>query len=345
VPYEYVRWWIPAPGEDESIRSIVGRAAHRYRYIGSYGDRLVAHPSAPRERIPSLEGCGAEDILALADRLSIRSRELFAHRQVDSPDLIIETMRAAYCPRCWAQADRQGLPRTFRRTCQSIFALSCPVHPTVPLRQAMIQARDSSPSEKEMPSKLTPRARRFLTWVDGFTATLAVCLFKGAAWPTHWCGDPNAAKVLLSACVTNLTDCRGYALIHNAMVPLHLFSWVRRPAGRLEPLAGDPWTAVRELADPEVRRLAFWLMGWLTVSDMPIDLWPDGFAGRMAYSSICTFRERPLPTRYARAATAILDQAVTRRERQRLALEEGGAIEWGESASAWKEPLRPRTPK
>jgi hypothetical protein len=151
--------------------------------------------------------------------------------------------------------------------------------------------------------------------------------------------------VLLAACVTNLTQSRDYSLLHNVMVPLHLTAWLERPTGRLDPLRGDAWTALREIVDPTQRRLALWFLGWLTVSDMPIDLWPEPYAGRITYSSICVFREQAMPKRWAQVAVTILDQAVLRREQQRLAWEKSGAVPWHGCPSLWKEPAQPCQPR
>lgn len=339
---KYTRWWIAAPGEDESIRSVVGRACEQYRWVGSFGDRLTQRRCTMPER-RSLENCGARDIRALADRLGMAPRTLFAHRTVDEAGFVCAPGYGVYCPRCWQCADRGGRPRTFRRACQSLFQLSCPVHPTVPLRQAILTLRQRQPVGNER--RPTARARECLEWVDHFAARLRACLFDRAPWPAHWCGDANAAKVLLSACVSNLTDTRGYSLLHNVMVPVHLSMWLARPSGRLEPLRGDAWSALREILDPKARRLAFWFIGWLTVSDMPIDLWPEPYAGQIAYSSVHVFQERALPKRWAQAALGILDAAVLQRERQRLAWEQSGTIPWGGGRSVWKKPVRPRRPR
>jgi hypothetical protein len=180
--------------------------------------------------------------------------------------------------------------------------------------------------------------------VDQFAAMLGDCLFHRAPWPAHWCGDPNAAKILLSVSVSNLTQMRDYALIHSLLVPLHLRPWLERPRNPINPFKGDPWAAVRELIDPRTRRLLFWFMGWLTVSNMPIDLWPDPVAGHMASSLIFTVGELTQPTRYAAIAMNILKDAVLRREWQRIDWERHGQIVWGKDPSLWKEPIRPRVP-
>lgn len=335
------RWLIAAPGEDESIRSVVGRAGEQYRWLGSFDERLT-QPLGATSEYRSLDSCGARDIRMLADRLGMAPRMLFAHRTANEVELAIAPIHAIYCPRCWQQADRSGRPRTFRRACQSLFQLSCPIHPSVPLRQTLLRLRRYHVVDHER--RPTARARECLRWVDHFAATLRACLFDCAPWPTHWCGDANAAKVLLGACVSNLTTRRGYSLLHNVMVPLHLGPWLARPTGRIEPLRGDGWSALRETIDPRTRRLAFWFMGWLTVSDMPIDLWPEPYAGQVAYSSVHVFRERVLPKRWAQASLAILDAAVLRRERQRLAWEQNATTPWPSGVSVWKTPVKPRRP-
>ena len=218
------------------------------------------------------------------------------------------------------------------------------MHPKVPLQLAAMTSGWRSHKLVES-SPPTPGARRLLAWVDRFALALGTCLFKRAPWPAHWSGSPNAAKVLLSACVTNLSTLRGYTPIHNLMIPLHLIPWVSRPPGRTERLAGDPWMAVRYLIDPAVRRLALWFVGWLTVSDTPIDLWPEAFNGRIGYDFGRILRETAMSTQYAQAAMRILDEAICHREHDRIGFVEGRSPTWGKRTWAWNLPRRPRPPR
>lgn len=337
---EPYRWFIPGPGEDETIRSIVGRAKARYRHLGTYDDRLVAYPGA----MPSLDSCSANDILDLAHRLDTCPRALFALRQPFEEDLVFHPRSGVSCPQCWIEADHAGAPRTFRRGCQSVFQLSCPVHPDVPLRAAWMTTTGRSYKITEL-APPTPSARRLLTWVDRFAHALGACFFKRAPWPAHWSGGPTAAKLLLSACATNLGRARGYMPIHSVMIPLHLLPWVSRPPGRTDQLVGDPWMAMRYLIDPAVRRLAFWFTGWLTVSDMPIDLWPEGFNGEIGFDVGRILREQAMRSRHAQAVTRILDEAICHRVHDRYSFTEGRRFPVKKRTWAWKLPRRLRPPK
>lgn len=124
------RWTIPGPGPDESVASIIERADRYYngKLLG-LGRVLDARPSSAGkgDDIAPLS-LSMTDVWSVAKRIDVPAGKLFAHRVPLGPEWLDPLQRRAFCAGCWAEDDRRGRPRAFRRTWAGIWCLSCPVH-------------------------------------------------------------------------------------------------------------------------------------------------------------------------------------------------------------------------
>ena len=267
------RWWIAAPGIDESLRSLVERADRLY---GMPQDDVRAwQDRGARLGDPTLDAPNVSELIRLARMLDIPARVLYEHRLEDGPHLLVQDERRAYCPQCLNEDRVAGRPRAFRRAWARIFAVSCSEH-KIALQWA--EPRLAAIADGELRPGLGPvtqRDKTVLALIDCFARTLEACLWLGAPWPGDWRGSPQAARACLIRCLSNLTG--GLALppvaqlwIQPSLLPFIAFSQRKIPA-----LRGAPWDAVRRVGRPAWRRAAFWLTAWEVIPGLPMQLKPE----------------------------------------------------------------------
>lgn len=271
-----VRWWIPGPGPDESLRSVVERADQKYG-----GEReglrqeLVPRATPLDITASGLDTLTARELQHLGHTIGVAPRALFAHRLPDHPMLLLDTERRAFCPACW-QSDRMtGRPTTFRRAWAGVFCLSCPTH-GLPLQWAELDRCEMA--ERVMDAAHLPssrRGRRVLALIEMFARTMDEGLQGLGVWPSGWRGNAVAARALLMRSVVNL----GRLLEHPPFVnvaPLpDLAQWIAAPRRRIDPLQSSPWEAVRALGPPAWRRAALWMTTRYVIPNLPGDERPD----------------------------------------------------------------------
>jgi hypothetical protein len=258
-----VRWWIAGPGKDESLHSIVERAARMY------GGRGEDTPLVDGESGPCASSlCNARDsrdLLFLARMLGTPSKSLYAHRLEEHPCLLEPSERRAFCPRCLYEDHIKQRPRSFRRVWAKVFTLSCPEH-DVPLQWA--ERRLATILDSELLSScflVTPQQAEILKLVENFAQKLDACLWHGELWPTTWRGSPYSARALLIRCVANLTSFRGSLPASHLWISSSLSPLISFPTRPVEPHSGPPWNAVRQLGRPAWRRAALWLTLWQVI--------------------------------------------------------------------------------
>jgi hypothetical protein len=261
------RWWLAAPGPDESIRSLVERA-----------DRLYGKP--PQNGYAWQDGGGGEassqldeptsrELARLARMLGTSPRDLLSHRMKDGPHLLDLSERRAYCPQC-VQEDRvAGRPRSFRRAWARVLVLSCADH-SMPLHWAepRLATEVNFGLEPSLPI-LAEEDREILRLIDTLAQTLEACLWRGASWPAGWRGSPHAARALLIRCLCNLAWERALPPVAQLWVPASLTSLIGFPQRHMAPLYGVPWEAVRRVGRPAWRRAGLWLVAGQVIPDIP----------------------------------------------------------------------------
>lgn len=256
---ETVRWWIPGPGDDESLRSITERAERLY---GGYGDkfrsRLIPRAALSADEASCVDLLPAHEIYLMARAIGVKPKALFPHRLQDEPLLLIESERRAYCPECWIEDRSAGRPPAFRRRWAGLFVLRCEIHGS-PLHwcsshlapDAVASAPVRQPNAEE---------REWLTFIDAFACLMEQNLRGLGGWPPEWRGNVYNARALLVRCVVNLGCVLEHPPYANIAVPPELEAFARPPLRRIEPLRDAPWDCVRAMGPPAWRRAALWMV-------------------------------------------------------------------------------------
>lgn len=254
-----IRWWIPGPGNDESLRSIMERADRLY---GGQGDvfRLRLWPRAtmlPND-VSDLDALSARELCELSRMIGVRPRILFAHRLSDDPLLLKPSERRAYCPACWMDDRSTGRPPAFRRAWAGFFSLRCAVH-DAPLHWASSNlSMDAAIGVPACPR--TAHSKRILRFIEACADQMERALRSQATWPRDWRGDAYAARALLMRCVVNLGCMLEHPPFASVAAPPDLSAFIKPPARRVEPLREAPWDLVRALGPPAWRRAALWMV-------------------------------------------------------------------------------------
>ena len=280
------RWWIPGPGADESLRSIVERADRMY---GHDQDGLRRH-LWPRATLfaaaeAGLDALNARDLCALARAIGVPPRSLFLHRLPDHPLLLLERERRAYCPACWREDLAAGRPVAFRRAWASFFSLNCAVH-GVPLHWASPMNNFSGESGTSPPNEpSTARGKRTLRFIEIFGKLLEDALCGRTTWPKLWRGDALSARAMLMRSVVNLGCAPEHPPIANITTTTDLGPFIGKPLRRIAPLQDCPWDQVRALGRPAWRRGALWITARAVMPAANPDYLPEGFVDA-AFSAI-----------------------------------------------------------
>lgn len=260
------RWWIPPPGSDESLRSVLSRAAALYECMpGQLWASLNQDDAQPCGDIDS-PSCPA--LLRIAQALGARAVELLPHRLADEPWRLLPDVRQCFCPACWNEDLRAGRPRTLRRAWSHVLRIRCQTH-GLPLCLAQgTWATSTSPYNYQIP-KFTPEEQGVLDLIESFGTALEQSLFFGSPWPEGWRGTPQAVRSLLGALSFNQDSRRNFPPIRNVEASGGLSSVICYPRHMQEPLKGSPWEAFRAIANPGIRRAALWVAAWNVVPDLP----------------------------------------------------------------------------
>jgi hypothetical protein len=249
-------WFVPGPGPDESLRSVLSRAASLYR---TTPQNLWSFLCDPADGSASdVDDPNPSVILRWARCLGVEPSALRAHCRQDHPRWLAPEARQSHCPHCWAEDDEAGRPRGFRRGWDRVLAMWCPVH-QVPLRSSLSGQRLSLDREV-----LREGAQDLLRRVDNFGEQLERSIFDAEPWPTAWRGSPQQARALVLVCALNLHSTDEFPALSSLLLPSQMPNLLHGPLHRMQPLRSAPWEALRHLADPAVRRAALWVAACLS---------------------------------------------------------------------------------
>ena len=268
------RWWIAPPGPDESLRSVLSRAAALYECNPEdLWEHLNQNDSRPSGPVDSPSAAALERI---ASAIGMPKSDLMGHELYDAPWLLAPTAREVYCPRCWFKAQHEGRPCSILRSWARVLRTMCPAH-GYPLRLAPFQwAADPRRITAEF-TAFEANDRAILDLIDRFGHALDQSLFFGAPWPPEWHGDPESAQQVLMAVSMNVNDAEGFPLIKYVQPLGDLGRFVRGPRHVERSAEELDWGRFRGISDPAVRRAALWAAAWTLTRDPRPELSPGWF--------------------------------------------------------------------
>jgi len=251
------RWWLAAPGHDESLRSLVERADRLYGKPPQEG--YAWQSRAYRKESHHLDTPTSRELVHLARMLGTSPHHLHSHCLEDGPHLLETSKRRAYCPRCLQEDRVAGRPRTFRRAWARVLAVSCTEHGT-PLYWAEPRlAAEVNFALEPSPPDLAEEDWEVLRLIDTFAHTLEACLWGNASWPEKWCGNPHAARALLIRCLSNLSWQHASPPVAQLWVRPSLTPVISFPSRRMPPLYGVPWPCRRIFVPWKIARTGRWI--------------------------------------------------------------------------------------
>jgi hypothetical protein len=282
------RWWIAPPRPDESLRSVVARAADLYRLDVP---RLWRALQGSGQAIGDLDDPPARQLCLMAQAMAVPAARLHAHRLPDAPWLLAPEARLASCPRCDEEARVAGKAPIYRRSWARVLSTSCGEH-AVPLRRSVSVL---SPGDRgfKLPLPESEDALALLGMIERFGITLDGCLYFGKPWPSEWKGTPALARAgLLRACC-NLDSQAQWVPIDDVQPLATLLLDIHGSRHRCSPTHhGVGWEGFRRIATPALRRAALWLVAWECIPNLPSEFWPGT---SRQFGSLLTPLPRKLP--------------------------------------------------
>lgn len=268
------RWWIRPPMPDESLRSVLSRAAALYECSPEkIWERLNSDDKKPSGDIES-PSCSA--LRRMATAIGIPSSHLLVHRQPDAPWLLAPHSRNVYCPMCWNEDRAKRAPFFIRRGWNGVFRTTCPNH-GCPLRLAPAQWAASLLTPSFQPPVFTQQEQQVLSLIESFGDALERSLYSGDPWPSRWRGSPQIARQLLLAVSFNVNEARDFPLTKCIHVSGNLTGFIRGPLHQQDPVKKLRWDLFRGLADPALRRAGLWATAWALMPERPNHLSPGWF--------------------------------------------------------------------
>ena len=268
------RWWVSPPRPDESLRSLVDRAAALYECSsGMLWDSL--HQGDSRS-------CGDVDdpscpaLLRLANAVGLPAARLHVHRLPDAPWVMAPGARRSYCPECWNLDLAQERPYAIRRDWCRVLKTRCSTH-GLPLSFAR-EAWASGKGRFKFPAlRLSPEEQGILDLIEAFGIALEQSLFFGVPWPKGWRWTPHAARSLLISVSFNVNSVRDLPAIRNVAPEGNLSGLIYGPRQFQEPASKLAWDSFRSLANPAHRRAALWAVAWTFIPNLSLAYSPGWF--------------------------------------------------------------------
>lgn len=263
-----MRWWIFPPAPEETLRSILARAAALYQWEPQMLWRELNEGADEADSDVDSPSCSA--LLRLARALGVSAARLRDHRVSNVPWRLEASARRAVCPVCWESGEGRPEAQIELRSWTHVLRTQCPMH-GVPL--CLPAGRSHSGVRAHHVAALTTEDNAVLQLIERFGLVLERALFFGGPWPIEWRGSPKRVRQLLID-VTIPDEAAGYALIAMVSPSSGLEAFVRN--GRHLPF-GTPrrdWERFRRIADPAIRRAALWIAGWMTIPDLPQSMAP-----------------------------------------------------------------------
>ncbi len=265
------RWWIRPPMRDESLRSVLNRAAAFYECT-SFQVWASLNSDDPRP-VGDVESPSGAALHRMAAAIGMPASDLLAHRLPDAPWLLEPHARNIYCPMCWDEDSVRGEPCSIRRAWTWLLRTTCPQH-GCPLRIAPEQWARFTRFHSLPAPQFSEQERRILHLIESFGQALEQSLYFGRPWPDDWRGNPQVARQLLLAVSFNVRKIRDFPLINYVQVSSNLTSLIRGPLHQYEPVRKLRWDSYREIADPALRRASLWATAWTLLPNLSTDLSP-----------------------------------------------------------------------
>lgn len=264
-----MRWWIPPPAPDETLRSVLERAAALYHWEPGQLWQALNGEGATVAGTIDQPSCLA--LIRIGQALGMPAARLRQHRVPDVAWRLDPAARRAVCPICWElpTPQQEGLPEL--RSWTHVLRTHCPIHDT-PL--CLPVARHHAGTDSTKLAALTSDDLEVLSLIETFGTTLEQSLFFGASWPAPWrCGPIQARRLLVEVSSYN-GEGAGHPLIANVAPSATLTSFIHGGRHLLQGGVAQDWEWFRSIADPAIRRAALWTAAWMTIPDLPQRLSP-----------------------------------------------------------------------
>jgi hypothetical protein len=258
------RWWVAPPRSQETLGSVVARAAQLY-HTSAHALWADLNPE-DAAALGEMDNPTRLGLQRLGATIGMPPAALVRYRLGDVPWRLRPEARVAVCPAC---VDAGRGP--YRADWSRVFVPTCPLH-AEPLR---LPANRGGKSEPPARSELSETDCQVLALIERFGLALEQALHFGGTWPSGWHGSASQARTLvLRACLPLGMD-SDLVPISQVNSPGALAAWVHGTAGHpVTPVHGCAIERFRGLANPALRRAALWVGAWLTVPNLPESLQP-----------------------------------------------------------------------
>lgn len=279
------RWFVAAPGPDETLSSVVGRAAAFYG--GTVELLWVALHGAHVSTSGTPDHPSPEALQRMAHALGVAPLSLRDHRLDESPRWLTEPARRAYCPACWLEDMDAGRPLGYRRAWARVLGTHCVRHDRPLLCSHAPSGKDASWMEELVLQRAAMgdaasaypdgETGKLLRWIDQLGTELDGALFAGASWPSVWRLDRHEVqRRLVTSCHADDGE-GGYSSLSRVVVPPDLRRYIHTRNSQVTQSSRFDWEDLRSLGDPGIRRAALWLLGWQLVPGLPESWGPRWF--------------------------------------------------------------------
>lgn len=265
------RWWIQPPLPDETLRSVVNRAAELYECPPTrLWECLNWDDPQP---FGEVESPSVETLRRMAAAIGMRAPDLSAHRLPHAPWLLAPLADEVYCPMCWDEDQRRGDPLWTRRSWRRVLCTRCPTHDCALHLRPEHRAKWSAPRALDLPA-LAEHEQRILELIGAFGETLERSLYAGEPWPEDLRGSPHIARQMLLKVSFNMNTVRDLPLTKCVQTSGNMARYIHGPLHNQEPIKVLRWDAYRKIADPAIRRASLWITAWELMRERPDDLSP-----------------------------------------------------------------------
>lgn len=268
-----MRWWISPPAPDETLRSVLERAAAFYHWEP---ERLWQElNSGDLGASGTIDQPSSRALIRLGQALGMSAVQLRQHRVPDAAWRLDPAARRAICPICWELPAPDGQPEL--RSWTRVLRTRCPTH-DAPL--CLPVSRHHAGTDASKLEVLTPEDREVLRLIETFGTAVEASLFFGTPWPANWRCDVREARRLLVEVSTYTGEGSGHALIANVSPSATLTPFIHGWRHLLSGEGRRDWEWFRQVVDPAVRRAALWAVAWELVPDLPGHLSPGWVINR-----------------------------------------------------------------
>ncbi|MBW8368500.1 MAG: TniQ family protein [Arenimonas sp.] len=251
-----VRLWIPLPSPDESIASILWRAACFLEIDPNvlWGHIVSDVPGDPG----TMDAPSSNALRRIANGIGMTPSRLAAHRIPVGETLLEPNARTAACPLCWQEDDVNGRPRTYRRAWAYACRTFCRQH-RVPLVAPRRPGHLDLSANTHDYARLSGAEHETIVQMIDFEDRIAAVLDGAEQWPIEWAGSASGFKVALAQLVSENAATGGRPLVCNIYVSRALEPYIHGPKHYGSLRNSERWLAFLRERNPAVRRAALWL--------------------------------------------------------------------------------------